>query len=65
MVLKLLMFKFVQSLASQKLSISLFLVRVNGDSLERNENTSPDECSELEETQVLLTKNDQLFHSCC
>ena len=65
MVLKLLMFKFVQSLASQKLSISLFLVRVNRDSLERNENTSLDECSELEETQVLLTKNDQLFHSCC
>ena len=65
MVLKLLMFKFVQSLASQKLSISVFLVRVNGDSLERNENTSLDECSELEETQVLLTKNDQLFHSCC
>ena len=65
MVLKLLMFKFVQSLASQKLSISLFLVRVNRDSLERNENTSLDECSELEETQVLLTKNDQLFHTCC
>ena len=65
MVLKLLMFKFVLSLASQKLSISLFLVRVNGDSLERNENTSLDECSELEETQPLLTKNDQLFHSRC
>ena len=65
MVLKLLMFKFVQSLASQNLSISLFLVRVNGDSLERNENATLDECSELEETQVLLTKNDQLFHTCC